>query len=145
MDSFNLLMDSFPSYGKTLADYDKKRQLLPHLEAFLPHLDNWQNKEHELKVDKEKYCLYPLLINIADGYRSLGDAVKERELLERVLAIKERHYGLDHPEVAAILTNLGCVHASLGDTQKSRELLERALAIEERHFGLDYPEAYIIH
>ncbi len=45
MDSIlNLLIVSFPCYGKTLADYDKKRQLLPHLESFLPHLDAWQQK-----------------------------------------------------------------------------------------------------
>jgi ankyrin repeat protein len=56
------------------------------------------------------------------------------------LAIDERHYGLDHPNVAIILTNLGNAYRSLGDTQKSRESLERALAINERYYGLDHPE-----
>jgi tetratricopeptide (TPR) repeat protein len=140
---FNLLIDSFPCYGKTLPDYDKKRQLLPHLEAFLPHLDAWQQEEHELKKDREEKCLYPLLINIADGYRSLGNAVKERELLERIMAIEEIQYGLDHPEVAITLTNLGNAYGALGDTQKKRELLERALAIKERHYGIGHPEEAI--
>jgi tetratricopeptide (TPR) repeat protein len=56
------------------------------------------------------------------------------------LAINERHYDLDHPNVAAILTNLGNAYGDLGDTQKKRDLLERALAINERHHSLDHPE-----
>jgi hypothetical protein len=58
---------------------------MSHLEAFLPHLDAWQQEQRS-----EKDCLWLLLTYIADGYRSLGDAEKERELLERVLAINER-------------------------------------------------------
>ncbi len=59
-------------------------------------------------------------------------------MLERTLAIKERHYGLDHPEMATTLTSLGGAYYSLGETQKSRELLERALTINERHYGLEH-------
>jgi Tfp pilus assembly protein PilF len=73
-------------------------------------------------------------------YGRLGDTQKKRELLERALAINERHYGPDHPNVATTLTNLGIVYGRSGDTQKSRELLERALAIKERHYGPDHPE-----
>jgi tetratricopeptide (TPR) repeat protein len=139
MNILNLLIDSFPYKGQTIADYDMKRQLLPHLEAFTTHLDAWQQEEYQLRKDKEKECL----IRIADGYKSLGNAEKVRELLERVLAIEERHCGLDHPNVATTLTNLGNAYGKLGDTQKKRDLLERALAIEERHFGLDHPEVAI--
>ncbi|CAK9253913.1 unnamed protein product, partial [Sphagnum jensenii] len=68
------------------------------------------------------------------------DTQKKRELLERALAIKERHYGSDHPEVATTLAILGSAYGKLGDTQKKRELLERALAIKERHNGPDHPK-----
>jgi hypothetical protein len=47
MNILNLLIDSFPCYGETLADYDKKLQLLPHLEAFSPHLETWQTEENK--------------------------------------------------------------------------------------------------
>jgi tetratricopeptide (TPR) repeat protein len=143
MEIFNLLIDNFSYNDKTLADYAKKRQLLPHLEAFIKHLEAWQQEEHQLSKDREKDCVCPLLNRIADGYESLGNADKKRELLERALAIKERHYGLDHPEVAMTLTNLGNAYGALGDTKKKRELLERALAIEERHYGLDHPDVAI--
>jgi tetratricopeptide (TPR) repeat protein len=81
-----------------------------------------------------------ILTNLGNAYGSLGDTQKSRELLERALAINERHYGPDHPNVATILTNLGNAYGSLGDTQKSRELLERALVIDERHYGPDHPK-----
>jgi tetratricopeptide (TPR) repeat protein len=113
-----------------LLNTPKKRHLLPHLEEFLTFLDAWQ-KEHQLKKEKDYVCR--LLNYITDGYRSLGNAEKERELQERALAIKERHYGPDHPNVVITLNNLGNAYGSLGDTQKSRDLLERALAIDERH------------
>ncbi len=135
MNIFNLLIYSFPYYGKTLAEYDKKLHLLPHLEAFSPHLETWQKVEN-----KEEMCLLPLLICIFDGYHTFGNAQKSRELLERALTIQERHYGPDHPKVATTLVNLGSVYGSLGDAQKSRELLERALTINERHYGPDHPE-----
>jgi tetratricopeptide (TPR) repeat protein len=170
MEIFNLLMDSFPYNGETMADYIKKRRLLPHLEAFLPHLDAWQQEEQQLRKDREKGFLRPLLIDIGDwcrsvgtaekerekdyllpllnyivdGYDSLGNAEKKRELLERVLAIEERHYGLDHPNVAITLTNLGSAYGDLGYTQKKCEFLGRALAIKERHYGLDHPSVATI-
>ncbi len=59
------------------------------------------------------------LTNLGDAYGSLGDAQKSRELLERALVINERHYGLEHPNVAITLTNLGNAHGSLGDTKKN--------------------------
>jgi len=57
---------------------------------------------------------------------TLGNAEKKRELLERMLVIEKRHYGLEHPEIATILNNLGNAYGNLGDTQKKREFLERA-------------------
>ncbi len=140
MDIFNLLIVSFPYYRKTLADYAKKRQLLPHLEAFLTHLDAWQQEEHLLEKDREKGYLLHLLIYIADGYRSIGNSEKERELLERALPIAKRHYGLAHPNVAIILANLGKAYMKLGDTHKSWKFLKRALIIAEINYSFDGPE-----
>ncbi len=76
-------------------------------------------------------------------YGSLVDAQKSSEWQERALAIKEKHYGLDHAEVAVTLTYLDNAYRSLGDTQKSRELLEQALVINEKHYGLDHPEVAV--
>ena len=80
-----------------------------------------------------------VLTNLGTAYGDLGDHAKERDMLERALAIKERAYGRDHPEVATTLTNLGNAYGQLGDHAKKRDMLERALAIEERAYGRDHP------
>ncbi len=58
--------------------------------------------------------------------------------LERALAIQEKHYSSDHPEVAKLLVNLGNAYGDLGDHKKKKELLERALPIFEKHYGPDH-------
>ena len=68
----------------------------------------------------------------------LRDYAKQRNLLERALAINERAYGRDHAEVASTLTNLGNAYGDLGDHAKKRDMLERALAIKERAYGRDH-------
>ena len=130
--AFELLKEKFPYGSDKLEDYAKKRQLLPHLEAYLSHIDDWVAKKPEDKQKIEKDYLTSLLIWMNDGYGDLGDPQKQKELLERALAIQEKHYGPDHFEVAITLVNLGNAYGDLGDPQKQKELLERALPIFER-------------
>ena len=59
--------------------------------------------------------------------------------LERVLAIREKALGPDHPAVAAALQSLAGVHAERGHYAKSEILTKRALAIVEKAFGPDHP------
>ena len=63
--------------------------------------------------------------------------------MERALAIFERTYGRDHPQVALALFNLGVVYGRLGDTSKKRELLERTLAIFKSAYGTAHPQTKI--
>ena len=73
----------------------------------------------------------------------MGDTARKKALLERALAIEERHYGPEHPQVATTLANLGNAYGALGDTARKKALLERALAIQERHYGPEHPEVAI--
>ncbi|MDR0288578.1 MAG: tetratricopeptide repeat protein [Rickettsiales bacterium] len=137
---FQLLKESFPYGSDKLEDYTQKRQLLPHLEAFLSHIDSWLEKNPSEKQTIEKDYLVYLLIWMDDGYYDLGNPRRQKELLEWALPIQEKHYGSDHPEVAVILGNLGNVYRALGNPQKSKELLEQALPIFEKHYGPDHFE-----
>ena len=60
-------------------------------------------------------------------------------MLERALAIKEKHFGPDHPKTGITLRLLGIVYYNEGNYEKQRQMLERALAIREKHFGPDHP------
>merc|ERR1712050_825501 len=70
------------------------------------------------------------LTTLGIAYAGLGDAAKERDLLQRALAIQEREYGPEHREVAATLADLGKAYGDLGDAVKECDLLQRALAIQ---------------
>ncbi|MCX3065805.1 tetratricopeptide repeat protein, partial [Wolbachia endosymbiont of Drosophila pseudotakahashii] len=137
--TFELLEESFPYGSDKLEDYAKKRQLLPHLEAFLSHVDNWLTKNPSEKQTIEKDYLVNLLIWIGDGYFDL-DPRRQKKSLERVLPIIKKHYGSDHFQAAITLANLGIAYGALGDPQKEKELLERALPILKTHYSHDHFE-----
>jgi tetratricopeptide (TPR) repeat protein/predicted Ser/Thr protein kinase len=59
---------------------------------------------------------------------------------ERVIAIDEKVYGPDRPELAHAFNNLGSVYADTGALQKAAATLERALAISEKALGPEHPE-----
>ncbi|MDG7055408.1 MAG: tetratricopeptide repeat protein [Wolbachia endosymbiont of Menacanthus eurysternus] len=141
--TFELLKESFPYGSDKLEDYAKKRQLLPHLEAFLSHIDNWLEKEPLEKQTIERYCLEDLLIWMDNGYSDLGNPKRRKELLERALAIQEKYYGPDHLEVAGTLINLGVVYGDLGNPKKQKKLLARTLVIQKKRYSSDHFEVAI--
>ena len=83
---------------------------------------------HEaLKVDPRRAATPSILRNLGKAYGDLGDAAKQRDLLDRALKIEEASFGEKHKDVAITLTNLGNAYGDLGDAAKKRDLLERAL------------------
>ncbi|MBA8757777.1 tetratricopeptide repeat protein [Wolbachia pipientis] len=141
--TFELLKESFPYGSDKLEDYAKKRQLLPHLETFLSHIDNWLEEKPSESLEKqavEKDYLVDLLIWMDDGYSDLGNPRRQKELLERALPIFKEYYSPDHFQVVRTLGNLGIVYGALGDHKKAKELFERALVIQEKHYGPDHFE-----
>ncbi|WP_341812440.1 tetratricopeptide repeat protein [Wolbachia endosymbiont (group A) of Conops quadrifasciatus] len=138
--TFELLKESFPYGSDKLEDYAKKRQLLPHLEAFLSHIDNWLKENPLKKQTIEKDYLVDLLMWMDNGHSDLGNPRGQKELLERALPILKKHYGSDHFTVAIILEDLGNSYGALGNPQKQKELLEHALPILKKYYGSDHFE-----
>jgi len=65
-------------------------------------------------------------------------------LLCRALAINEKSYGSEHPNVAAALSNLAIlIEERFGRYEESEGLKRRALAIDEKSFGPDHPNVAI--
>ena len=58
-------------------------------------------------------------------------------MLQKVLAIKEQHFGEHHWRVALTLNNLAIPCAKLKDP-RTHDLLDRALKIFQEHFGEDH-------
>lgn len=75
-------------------------------------------------------------------YKS-GRYVEAEPILKRVLAIRERSLGPNHPDTATSLNNLAMLYEKLGRHAESLPLLERALAICRKALGLEHPDTII--
>jgi len=64
-------------------------------------------------------------------------------LYRRALAIDERSYGPDHPDVASALNNLAGLLYATNRLAEAEPLYRRALAISERSYGPDHPTVAI--
>ena len=60
--------------------------------------------------------------------------------MRRALAIDERSYGPDHPNVAIRLNNLAELLQATNRMAEAEPLYRRALAIAERSYGPDHPD-----
>ena len=63
-----------------------------------------------------------------------------RELHEQALAMRQRLYEGDHPDVASSLSNLAIDLSELGEHGRARELDEQALAMRQRLYEGDHPD-----
>ena len=82
-------------------------------------------------------CLFWILFLCLENVPSLPQTL---ELLERSLAILERHYGPEHVDVAKTRRGLGKTHLVLGDVAAARSQLERAIEFYEAKFGANHRE-----
>ena len=81
------------------------------------------------------------LANQAFGpLRNLGKFAEAEQLLQRALAVDERSFGLNHPNVATCLNNLAALLLDTNRIEEAESLYRRALEIDERSFGADDPK-----
>ena len=72
-----------------------------------------------------------------------GDLGQAKAAFRRALAIDEKAYGRDHPDVAGDVNNLGAVLQEEGDLAQAKAAYQRALAIDEKAYGPDHPNTRI--
>jgi tetratricopeptide (TPR) repeat protein len=80
-----------------------------------------------------------VLNNLGSVYKARGQLDKATKSYSRALAISERIYGSDHPDIATMLNNLASVYADMGDLSKAEEFFMKALAINQKVLGSDHP------
>ncbi|NIP99624.1 MAG: tetratricopeptide repeat protein, partial [Nitrospinaceae bacterium] len=80
------------------------------------------------------------LANLGSLYFHLGDYGKCQPLYLRLLQMKEKRFGPDHPEVAHVLNEMARMHGKKGEYEKGYPLLKRSLKIRERTLGREHPE-----
>jgi tetratricopeptide (TPR) repeat protein/DNA-binding CsgD family transcriptional regulator/predicted transcriptional regulator len=117
--------------GMTLAqDYDLISLVNPHIETVILQLE-------PLIDDKEKIPLYALY---ADSHYSIGDNNKSKELLEKLVKLKEHQYGESHVETIKTLTNFSKVLSSLEEVNAAKVILKKVLVANEKIYGANHVE-----
>jgi tetratricopeptide (TPR) repeat protein len=110
--------------------------LWPVCARLLPH--SLAATEHAEQFEVEPLATASLLESAADYLHGRGRYGDARGLHERALAIMETRLGVDHPDTAWTLNNLGRLLHDQGDRAGARPLLERALAIREARLGANH-------
>ena len=133
-------LEAFKKFTKEKENREKAQ--IPE-EAVRVALHLAASREYGLK--KASFSMAPLLHADTLEYLcsfegGMEDTRAEQQMLQKVLAIKEKHFGEHHPEVAFTLNNLAIARSRLGDHRTQKELLDRALRIKEAHFGEEHFE-----
>ena len=80
------------------------------------------------------------LTNLAALYRTQGKYEEAEHLIAQSLAIDEKIYGENHPEVATSLNNLAALYRAQGKYAEAEPLYRRSLAIMEKQLGENHPD-----
>jgi len=76
--------------------------------------------------------------------RDLGKFAEAEPLFLKSLAIREKAFGQDHPDIAISLNNLALLYHSRGKLEEAKPLYKRALTISEKVLGRNHPNIAII-
>ena len=76
----------------------------------------------------------------ASCFRTRTASPRPSRCMRRALAIDEKSYGPDHPDVAIRLNNLALLLQATNRLAEAEPLMRRALAIDEKSYGPDHPE-----
>ena len=122
-------LDAFKKFTKEKENREKAQ--IPE-EAIDVALNLAANGEDGMK--KASFSMDPMLQAETLEYLSsfeggMEDSDAERNMLQKVLTIREKHQGVDHVDVAVTLVNLAKACRKLGNNRKAKALLERALKI----------------
>jgi tetratricopeptide (TPR) repeat protein len=129
-----LVNDAFPFEIDVVETWSRSTRLLPHALAVCKSAEG-------LGVALETVAR---LLNQAGQYlysrAQLADAAK---VMEASLAIAEKVYGPDHPEVGVVANDIGQVLLEQRDLEGALRYSLRALTIDENVYGPDHPTVAI--
>jgi tetratricopeptide (TPR) repeat protein len=77
------------------------------------------------------------------AFQAKGDLAAALRYTQRALAIDEKLYGPNHPDVAIRANNIGMILKDKGDLDGALRYTQRALTIGEKVYGPNHPDAAI--
>jgi CHAT domain-containing protein/Tfp pilus assembly protein PilF len=70
---------------------------------------------------------------------SAGQYNEARPVGERIVALREKALGANHPDIAQVLNDLAFLYNIMGDDKRAEQLYKRALEIWEKTLGPEHP------
>ena len=92
------------------------------------------------ECDYEKGQCEKLLSDYTDFLREYAKYDRALELESQLMHLREKLYGVDHPDIAKSYNNIGNVCYCKGDYDRALESYFKALAIREKVLGKDHPD-----
>ena len=131
LSALQWLAERLPSPDFDVAGWAMWGRLGPHLEALIQKAESFRLEDDSVALICAQYG--SLL------YREARHAEAE-PLMRRALAIDEKSYGTEHPNVARDLNNLAQLLQDTNRLGEAEPLMRRALAIDEKSYGTEHPK-----
>ena len=117
------------------AEYDETNWKLWN--RLSPHLDEVIAAGNALKIESEALGAICGKLGLWLFYQARHNQAEP--LMRRALAIDEKSYGPEHPNVARDLNNLAQLLQATNRLEEAEPLMRRALAIDEKSYGPEHP------
>ncbi len=123
------LNDAFADDPKDVRNWPRLDPLAPHAQVIVAHAD-------DAEISEPTGHLMNALGLLTQSKARYDDA---EPLCRRALAIAERSYGPDHPNVAVHLNDLASLLQDTNRLSEAEPMYRRALAIDEKSYGPNHP------
>jgi tetratricopeptide (TPR) repeat protein/tRNA A-37 threonylcarbamoyl transferase component Bud32 len=143
--------DAIALHQQTLATLDAEHDRVERARVLVA-LGNAQDGAGQLPAARDSFEQAKALLDARDGpllgrvannlavaWTRLGEYDRAAAELDAAETLIARAYGVDHPNVANVISGRANLRAIAGDFDGARVAFERALAIKERALGVDHP------
>jgi tetratricopeptide (TPR) repeat protein len=128
-------------------DVKEKSKLALHIgrcllvDGRIPEAVKWLEKsyKHRAELNKEDPDRLSSQHALAMAYRADGQVKKAVELLEQVVAVREKVLAENHPDQLASQHALAMAYEADGQVKKAVELLEQVVAVKEKVLAENHP------
>jgi tetratricopeptide (TPR) repeat protein len=131
--ALQILNGKLPSPEWDQAGWRLWERLAPHCRTLLGRL---RGHAFEPKATQ-------MMNELASWFKNRAEHSEAEPLYQRALAIDEKSFGPDHPNVATGLNNLAGLLRDTNRHAEAEPLYRRALSINEKSFGPDHPKVAI--
>lgn len=97
----------------------------------------------QLSKKSDEILLGELGGQLATAYQKTNQAEKAEALLIKIISIRKKYWGIQHPDIATAQDQLGYLYRQKGDYESAQKLFEEAQSLRQKIFGESHPSLAI--